>query len=152
MVHEHFWQNVVGQSLMCPAMMKPLAADYPVRFGGKVPALVRLKTKVCADVSPLDPNTSFAGNVNRTHFAWTNVHGAVCIISSRTGERLGTKPDEFEVVSWWDHDAVKSNILASVKDNGGLLESLDTSAPSRLRDLLSFKAKVFLLTDLKLKV
>jgi len=86
---------------------------YPERFGGRVP----LQIKMLMTVRP-DPWCSLArvgkpGTILREgqiYTAWTNSHGAVCGWCCN-GEKLGVKPDEFEVVSW--HDGKHQNAEVS---------------------------------------
>lgn len=80
-----------------PALTQALAADYPLRFGGRVPKTVRLLDCVCPDwPMPMEGLVGLAGS---EFPVWVNCHGAVAIIFG-DGRCLGVKPDEFEVKEW----------------------------------------------------
>lgn len=87
----------------CPALhARHIAKGYP--FGDKVPKTVRLKQTVTTDM--ID-GIGFIGKPliatnSTTYPAWTNSYGAVCAVFPN-GDRLGLKPDEFEIVEW--HEA-----------------------------------------------
>ena len=86
----------------CPALhARHLHKGYP--FGDKVPKTVRLKQMVTTDIIPgtamfISPKPLVAHD-GRTYPAWTNSYGAVCAVFP-DGDKLGLKPDEFEVIEW----------------------------------------------------
>lgn len=87
----------------CPALHQQ-SADYP--FGRRVPKAVRLLRHVTPDPRSIiglgypDIPTAALGAVIPV---WTNSYGAVAAVLP-DGQRLGLKPDEFEVVEWIDLD------------------------------------------------
>lgn len=90
------------QVIDCPALHKR-SAGYP--FGDRVPAQVRLRQTVTADPMPVigfayrngkPPQVAIIGQVLP---CWTNSLGAVAVVFP-DGEKLGVKPDEFEVAEW----------------------------------------------------
>lgn len=77
---------------------------YPPRFAGLVPLLVRPTMVVRPDwpIPLIDPKARDMAVVpTEVYPVWTNSHGAVTAYLP-DGERLGLKPNEFEVVTWFD--------------------------------------------------
>lgn len=94
----------------CPALHER-RDGYP--FGDRVPRKVRMRKTVIADPMPV---VGFAmckdgmppvALINQVLPAWTSSHGAVLVVLA-DGQKLGVKPDEFEVVDW--HDLPKGMI------------------------------------------
>lgn len=85
---------------MCPAL-KFLSDDYPKRFDRRVPKVIRMKRTVCSDLPWLMECKNVIAEIAMLYPAWTNSHGAVAAVLDN-GTRLGVKPDEFEVVEFWD--------------------------------------------------
>ncbi|WP_314408823.1 hypothetical protein [Pseudomonas kuykendallii] len=87
----------------CPALHQQ-SADYP--FDRRVPKTVRMLRNVTPDpmqiigLGYLDIPTAPAGALIPV---WTNSYGAVAAVLP-DGQRIGLKPDEFEVVDWIDLD------------------------------------------------
>ena len=73
---------------------------YPAEFKGRVPWRIRMLQTVTAELGFLEPDQ--CGFLSRGHCytTWTNSHGAVCAYTA-TGDQMGVKPDEFEVILWW---------------------------------------------------
>lgn len=77
--------------------------DYPNRFNNKVPRKVKA-TKVVRPAFPCmalvegskEPVMCFKDHV---YYAWVNSYGAVSAILP-SGDKLGLRPSEFEVVEW----------------------------------------------------
>lgn len=93
---KEFWES--------PAL-KQQSKSYPKNFDGKVP----LRIKMVCNVRP-DPWAGAIGQsggpgtilrIDYIYEAYTNSNGAVCGICDN-GFKLGVKPDEFEVVEWYD--------------------------------------------------
>lgn len=88
--------------LDCPALHKRSEA-YP--FGTRVPISVRMLKTITADPMPAIFFEMSKGGVPPVALisqilpAWTNSHGAVAVVFP-DGEKLGVKPDEFEVANW----------------------------------------------------
>jgi hypothetical protein len=91
---------------MCPAM-KFLSNDYPERFNRRVPKVIRMLRTVQADglVRMLPEYRDLIAYYEELYPAWTNSYGAVAAVLD-DGRKLGVKPDEFEVVEFWDCDPV----------------------------------------------
>lgn len=88
-----FWES--------PAL-KHRSKHYPERFDDRVPLTIRMRFNVrpdawCGAIGG-KPGTILRGG--EIYPAWTNSHGAVCGICAN-GERLGVKPDEFDVESFY---------------------------------------------------
>lgn len=87
----------------CPALED--ASALPERFGGRVPRTVRMLRDVKSDLDFfLRTNRierSMVARSGEIYPAWTNRLGAVCV-QFANGERLGVKPDEFEVHSYYE--------------------------------------------------
>jgi hypothetical protein len=86
----------------CPALHHR-AKGYP--YGERVPRTVRMVKTVTAEPMPVIGYTYIKGDVptaviSQTFPAWTNSNGAVVAVMP-DGQRLGLKPDEFEVASWY---------------------------------------------------
>ncbi|MEW5511960.1 hypothetical protein ABGT16_05005 [Pseudomonas asiatica] len=91
------------QSVDCPALHHR-DENYP--FGNRVPRTVRMVKTVLADPMPVIGYGYITGNVptaviSQSLPVWTNSYGAVAAIMP-DGQRLGLKPDEFEVDTWHD--------------------------------------------------
>lgn len=85
-----FWES--------PAL-KHRSKHYPERFNDRVPLTIRMTMNVRPDLwCSGRPGTILRRD--EVYPAWTNSHGAVCGICAN-GERLGVKPDEFEVESFY---------------------------------------------------
>ncbi len=81
----------------CPARQQR-SKDYPERFHGRVPKTVKMLETVRSEYQLASGRmVALAGAV---YAAWTNIHGAVAVVV-KDGQKLGVKPDEFEVVSWY---------------------------------------------------
>jgi hypothetical protein len=81
----------------CPALhARHIDKGYP--FGDRIPSKIRMIKTVASDFA-------FLGNVpppcivSEVYPAWTNSYGAVSAVHPN-GQKLGVKPDEFEVVEW----------------------------------------------------
>jgi hypothetical protein len=75
---------------------------YPERYQNRVPRRVRMTETVTPDW-PLNFLASNLGLVARRgceYPCFVNSHGAVSAIID--GRALGLKPDEFDVVEWWE--------------------------------------------------
>lgn len=87
----------------CPALHK-LSEHYPARFGGRIPKTIRMLKTVLPDmtgVPVLDAQCEGIIAEIACHYpAWTNSHGAVCAVLDN-GQKIGVKPDEFEVIEWY---------------------------------------------------
>lgn len=92
---EKFW---------CPAL-DTKSLDYPVRFGGKTPKIIRMLQCVEPDRIPglgmLPDCRGMIAEFQCLYPAWTNSYGAVSAILD-DGRKLGVRPDEFEVVEYWE--------------------------------------------------
>jgi len=91
----------------CPALHQQ-SANYP--FGRRVPKTVRMLRHVTPDPMPgiglayLDQGKPIPEATAEALIpVWTNSYGAVAAVLP-DGQRLGLKPDEFEVVEWIDLD------------------------------------------------
>ena len=88
-----FWES--------PAL-KLRSRHYPEHFEDRVPLTIRMRYNVrpdpWCDAIGGKPGTILRGG--EVYPAWTNSHGAVCGICAN-GERLGVRPDEFEVEEWY---------------------------------------------------
>lgn len=86
----------------CPAL-HTRGKGYP--FGDRVPRRIRMRKTVAGDPMPILGFALANGRapqvaVNGMELdAWTNSWGAVCAVFP-DGEKLGVKPDEFEVIEW----------------------------------------------------
>jgi hypothetical protein len=73
---------------------------YPERWQRKVPLKVKMNYTVVPDLPFLMPTADgticIGGN---EYYVWVNSYGAVSAILPN-GERLGLKPDEFEVIEF----------------------------------------------------
>jgi hypothetical protein len=58
---------------------------------------------VASDVIWVKEYNGLVAEIQMSYMAWTNSHGAVAAILD-DGRKLGVKPDEFEVVEFWDCD------------------------------------------------
>lgn len=74
---------------------------YPEHFNDRVPLTIRMRVNVRPDAwcSAISGKPGTILRCGEVYPAWTNSHGAVCGICAN-GERLGVKPDEFEVEEW----------------------------------------------------
>lgn len=82
---------------------------YPAAFRDRVPKTVRTPRPVYADFGFIDRAQGLeplATVPEGVYPAWTNSHGAVSAVFS-DGRALGLKPGEFEVVEWYDKEAVR---------------------------------------------
>ncbi len=75
---------------------------YPESFGGRVPKRIRMLRTVTVvwQLAMLQPDQDGFVERSEVYEATTNVYGAVSAYS-RTGQPVGVKPDEFEVVEWY---------------------------------------------------
>jgi hypothetical protein len=82
----------------CPALhARYVAKGYP--FGDRVPKTVRLR---CTSSSDLFMGDWLVARAMREYPVWTNSYGAVSVVFP-DGKKLGLKPDEFEVVAWYEN-------------------------------------------------
>lgn len=90
----------------CPALHhRAIDAGYP--FGNRVPKTIRMRQTVTSDLAFLLPNDHDQVAVVQAKYpAWTNSYGAVCAVFP-DGRKLGVKPNEFEVVEWFDAEETK---------------------------------------------
>lgn len=72
------------------------AEDYPAKYEGKVPLQVKMLMKVNSD---LPWATHIMAMKNEIYYVHVNSHGAVTALL-HSGEELGIKSHEFEVVAW----------------------------------------------------
>lgn len=87
---------------ICPAM-KWISDDYPARFNRRVPKVIRMLKTVESDVLWVKEYNGLVAEIQMLYPAWTNSYGAVAAVLD-DGRKLGVKPDEFEVVEWWNCD------------------------------------------------
>lgn len=92
---------------------------YPARFKGRVPRRVKVLRIVRPDIGLMP--IAMPGTI---YEAWTNSLGAVCAIFP-SGETLGLKPDEFEVVEW--HYTDTELLDAWEKSDGWLIGRTSTA-------------------------
>lgn len=81
--------------------LKDRSGDYPIRFKGAVPKMIRMLETVAPDFPIPLAFPQYRGLIavcDRVYPAWVNRNGAVCAIIG--DQQLGVKPDEFEVVAW----------------------------------------------------
>lgn len=71
---------------------------YPARYNDRVPKTVRMTRGARSDLFAQHDLTAKRG---KEYPAWTNRHGAVSAILP-DGNKLGLRPDEFEVVEFLD--------------------------------------------------
>ena len=78
---------------------------YPARWNGRVPKRIKMLMNVRPDAwcgaigQGGGPGTIL--RYGETYDAWTNSHGAVAGYCAN-GCKLGVKPDEFEIVEWYE--------------------------------------------------
>ena len=73
---------------------------YPEHFGGRVPLRVRMLETVTSEFPAIFPRMrAFSGSELD---CYVNSHGAVSVLLNEGRDRLGVKPDEFEVIAWHD--------------------------------------------------
>jgi hypothetical protein len=84
----------------CPALHARLKG-YP--FGDRIPSKIKMRRTVISDFPMfLRPGEAALLAIgSETYDAWTNSYGAVAAVMPN-GKTLGVKPDEFEVVEWFD--------------------------------------------------
>jgi hypothetical protein len=82
--------------------LREKSEHYPKRFEGRTPKTIRMLRTVWPDMPRSRVGPAESG---KEYPAWTNSQGAVCAIFP-DGERLGVKPHEFEVASWFEADGV----------------------------------------------
>ena len=96
---------VSGSAFWQSAAIKAQSKNYPARFQGRVPVRIKMRMTVRPDdLCYLIPGYVKAGTVlcqNEVYEATTNSHGAVSGICAN-GFVLGVKPDEFDVVDWYE--------------------------------------------------
>ena len=104
----------------CPALHQQ-SADYP--FGRHVPKTVRMLRHVTPDPMPgiglayLNQGKPIPEAPAEALIpVWTNSHGAVAAVLP-DGQRLGLKPDEFEVVEWLDLDPLPAALALLKRAN-----------------------------------
>lgn len=94
--------GTISLSATSPAL-KEQSGSYPARWNGRVPLRVRMLKTVRSDWVFGQALVAREGEV---YDVWVNRHGAVSVILEEGMERqvkkLGVKPDEFEVVDWYD--------------------------------------------------
>jgi hypothetical protein len=76
---------------------KPGEFAYPANFRGRVPLKVKLAVRVLPDL-PFVPAGTVAEK-DHEYYVWVNSYGAVSAILPN-GEKLGLRPEEFDVVEW----------------------------------------------------
>jgi hypothetical protein len=89
--------------------LKHRSEHWPKRFGNSIPMLIRMNFTVRPDFPALLEESKYQGCVltgGEVYHTTVNSHGAVCGICDN-GQELGVKPDEFEVVEWYDPSANK---------------------------------------------
>lgn len=80
----------------CPALHE-LKEGCPIRFARRVPKKIIMLETVRADF-PFCGKTLKA-RIGGIYYCWTNSYGAVSAVLD-DGQRLGVKPDEFQVEAW----------------------------------------------------
>ncbi len=73
--------------------------SYPEHFKGRVPKRIKMLMTVSPDF-PFCSSIKSMAVKGSTYSAWTNSLGAVSAIIGE--DKLGLKPDEFEVVDWYE--------------------------------------------------
>jgi hypothetical protein len=71
---------------------------YPEHWEGKVPLKVKMLIRVHPDMPFLCKSDTEALE-GKEYYVWVNSYGAVSAILPNE-ERLGLKPDEFEIIEW----------------------------------------------------
>lgn len=66
---------------------------------GRIPLRVRMVKRVWPDFPFLLQGPVCAAEMGQEYDTWTNVYGAVAVWVN--GEKLGVRPDEFQVVEWY---------------------------------------------------
>jgi hypothetical protein len=86
--------------------LREQSAHYPAAWNGRVPKRVRMLCYVCPDapVDIFDERGSFWPSDIAD--CVVNKHGAVSAVRT-TGDLLGVKPSEFEVVEWHEQPETK---------------------------------------------
>lgn len=100
--------EIVSKTKESPALKHqsddPAPFTYPFYWEGKVPLKVRMKQTVTSDLPMIFPGSSnliaIKGN---EYYCWVNSYGALSVFMDN-GERLGLKPDEFEVTEFHTTD------------------------------------------------
>ncbi len=95
-------RNIMENIIDCPALHEK-SKLYP--FGDRVPKKVKMLKTAMSDPVPLfmqlhkrEPIKPLVASCDSTLDCWTNKHGAVAVLIN--GEKLGVKPDEFEIIEW----------------------------------------------------
>jgi hypothetical protein len=97
-------EQIIEKAKTSPALTQQWKSNdsfaYPKKYGSKVPLKVKLKMTVMPDIPlifvPEGGTLCIEGN---EYYVWVNKHGAVSAILPN-GERLGLKPNEFEVTEY----------------------------------------------------
>lgn len=87
----------------CPARHSQ-SEDYPARFMGRVPKTIRMRRTIQPDEPMRSLSAAWRGVIaehGMLYPAHTNSHGAVSAVMDN-GQKLGVKPDEFEITEWYD--------------------------------------------------
>jgi hypothetical protein len=93
-----------------PALQKQ-SIHYPKHFLGRVPRRIRM-TKTVSALNLANKSSKIIAKAGCIYDAWTNSHGAVSAVCSnnlKSDYHLGVKPDEFEVVEWYDTPNIQIN-------------------------------------------
>lgn len=76
---------------------------YPPAWDGMVPKSVRMLKDVHSDIPLILPGGTFSCDAGRVYQVIANSHGAVSAwVGPENDDFLGLKPDEFEIVEWWE--------------------------------------------------
>lgn len=82
---------------------------WPKRYGDRVPLLIKMNMTVRPDFICLMAEPKRKTNIlneGELYHTTVNSHGAVCGICD-DGQTLGVKPDEFEVIEWYQPEVTK---------------------------------------------
>lgn len=97
-------EQIIEMAKQSPALKmrsnEPEPFSYPNKWNDRVPLKVKMKETVTSDMVMFFPHDSemiaIGGN---EYYCWVNSYGALSAILPH-GERLGLKPDEFEVIEF----------------------------------------------------
>lgn len=79
--------------------LKTRSSEYPTRYNGKIPLTVKMLKTVNSELPIVVEPKPIKVEEGQEYPVWVNSHGAVAAVLP-SGETLGIKPDEFEVIEW----------------------------------------------------
>jgi hypothetical protein len=83
--------------------MQYQSKHYPPAWEGKVPKSIVMLKDVQSDLPLILPGGTFSCDSARVYQVICNSHGAVSAwVGPGEDDFLGLKPDEFEIVGWWE--------------------------------------------------